>query len=733
MLTWVSIVAATGVLGGAVDDAQQIFKDAVAAWHMNDGADATTPSSTLRPVGDGAIFGQSLDDAAASRVHGGDGKGILLRDSALDAGQGASGELNISGSAVTALIRLKRTGGTWDVTLLSKHGGHEALQYNLYAFQRFGGRFEIGAEVGTSSGMGKATTIMPASGSDKWHDVVLRYDGRTVDLFVDGGRRASTPHTGALRATNESPLLIGGERQGEGVGRRFTGLVDHAAVWGRALSDEEIRVLNAGEAAAAIETRPMLHFTPLKNWMNDPNGLIWHDGEYHLFYQHNPFGDQWGHMSWGHAVSRDGFVWKHLPVAIPEANGVMAFSGTAVFDRDNTSGFGTKANPPLVAIYTGHEERRRRQHQDLAYSLDRGRTWTTYSGNPVIDLEMEHFRDPKVFWHAPTSRWIMVVFLANDRTAHFYASNDLKQWTLLSTFAGHGRPDIPNWECPDLFELPVDGDSTNTRWVMVISVGGNGPYGGSGVQYFVGRFDGEKFVNENPPEMVLWMDHGRDFYAFQSFQDEPNGKRVGLAWMVNLEYAGSTPTSPWRGAMTLPREYRLTRTPEGIRLAQLPMAGAAETLRSKGAKETRLTDRDISAGISPSGISASVGIFEAEFEIGSADRFGMRVRDGGEEYTTIGYDVRLREMYVDRRKSGNTTIHPRFAGHHAAALPIGADNRVKLTIVLDRCSVEVFGNDGRASITSLIFPEVGVEGVSFFAENGSVKLRELRATAIAEE
>ena len=185
-------------------------------------------------------------------------------------------------------------------------------------------------------------------------------------------------------------------------------------------------------AGAEPSARPVLHFTPEKNWINDPNGLIWLDGEYHLFYQHNPLGDQWGHMSWGHAVSKDLLAWEHLAIAIPEADGVMAFSGTSVFDRNNTSGFAADGRQALVAVYTGHDERAKRQHQNLAFSTDRGRTWTKYAGNPVLDLGVENFRDPKVFWHHPTSRWIMVVALANDRKALFYSSHDLKKWTKLS-------------------------------------------------------------------------------------------------------------------------------------------------------------------------------------------------------------------------------------------------------------------------------------------------------------
>lgn len=483
-------------------------------------------------------------------------------------------------------------------------------------------------------------------------------------------------------------------------------------------------------AHADESTRPLLHFTPEKNWTNDPNGLIWLDGEYHLFYQYNPFGDQWGHMSWGHAVSKDLLVWEHLPVAIPEADGVMAFSGTCVYDAHNTSGFGAEGRPPLIAAYTGHEEKAKRQHQNLAFSTDRGRTWTKYTDNPVIDLQVAEFRDPKVFWHAPTKRWIMAVALAAERKALFYASANLKQWTKLSEFGPQGRADVPNWECPDLFEMAVDGNPSDTRWVLVINVGGNGPTPGSGCQYFVGTFDGEKFTNENPSDKVLWLDHGKDFYAFQSYQDAPGGKRIGLAWMANTWYAGATPTSPWRGSMTIPREFSLRRTPDGVRMAQKPIDGITSFLRRRFAAEGGIEQSNLPNGITPMPVSGAVAFIEAEFDIGAAERFGVRVLEHGDEFTAIGYDAVLKEIYIDRQHSGRVNLHDQFSGRHAAPFTPPADGRVKLTIVVDRTSVEAFSDDGLAAVTSLVFPNAESRGMSLFAEKGACKNVRVRAIVI---
>jgi sucrose-6-phosphate hydrolase SacC (GH32 family) len=256
----------------------------------------------------------------------------------------------------------------------------------------------------------------------------------------------------------------------------------------------------AGQARAAAAGlyaepfRPQFHFTPEKNWMNDPNGMVFYEGEYHLFYQYNPFGDKWGHMSWGHAVSPDMVHWKHLPLALAEEDGVMIFSGSAVVDWKNSSGFGQAGKPPLVAIYTGYRASDNLQFQCIAYSNDKGRTWTKYPGNPVINLNSKDFRDPKVQWHEPTQRWIMTVSLSVEHKVRFYGSTNLKEWTLLSEFGPAGATSGV-WECPDLFELRVEG-TNEKRWVLVVNIGSGSVAGGSGGQYFVGQFDGTRFVAE---------------------------------------------------------------------------------------------------------------------------------------------------------------------------------------------------------------------------------------------
>jgi sucrose-6-phosphate hydrolase SacC (GH32 family) len=275
-------------------------------------------------------------------------------------------------------------------------------------------------------------------------------------------------------------------------------------------------------AAAAPEPwRPLYHFTPAKNWMNDPNGMVYHDGEWHLFYQYNPFGDKWGHMSWGHAVSRDLLTWEHLPVALPEENGIMIFSGSAVMDEKNTSGFGKDGKAPMVAIYTAHTDKN--QSQALAYSNDRGRTWTKFSGNPVLDIGDKDFRDPKVIWHEPTKRWVMTVAWPGPRKVRFYSSPDLKQWTHLSDFGPAGSV-AGIWECPDMFPLKVEGGGE--KWVLIVNVGSGAPATGSGGQYFVGEFDGRTFKQDTAPppsapagETVLGDFEGQDYGDWKATGD----------------------------------------------------------------------------------------------------------------------------------------------------------------------------------------------------------------------
>jgi fructan beta-fructosidase len=800
------------------------------------------------------------------------------------------------------------------------------------------------------------------------------------------------------------------------------------------------------QAAAAYQEpyRPQFHFTPAQNWMNDPNGLVYYKGEYHLFFQHNPFGDTWGHMSWGHAVSRDLVHWKQLPVALPEHGDEMIFSGSAVVDYGNTTGFGTRGNPAMVAIYTSAYPDD--QKQSLAYSTDRGRTWTKYAGNPVLDDADREFRDPKVFWYAPQRKWIMAVSMAVQRKIRFYSSPNLKQWTLMSDF-GPANATGGVWECPDLFPLALDGNPRKTKWVLVVNLNPGGIAGGSAAQYFVGDFDGSRFTADNagaytppagdvfadfegsdygawttsgtafgsgpahgtlagqqtvsgfqgsglvnsfldfdgsqgtltsprftigrdyinflvgggahahdpaagdgtpPPGDVLadfegpdygswtatgdfadttphrggdgrvgeqivdtffgnpnngdpntgsivspeftinrdfldfeiaggnhpepgpgqtavnlvvdgaivrtatgndsgtlnwvawdlrdlrgkqghieivdratggwghvladhfvlsdvaakirsdetavnlivdgevvrttagkesealdwaswnvkdlrgkeaqiqivdrnsggwghiladqitfadapaqsaeqrasWLDYGKDYYAAVSWNDVPDGRRVMIGWMNNWQYANQIPTSPWRSAMSVPREIGLRTIDGHPQVVQSPIHELRDLRTGPVYKLRHETIHPGSVPLTGRGASGKTLEINVDFRLRDADRFGLKVRAGDDEETVIGYDATTSELYVDRTRSGNVGFNPNFPGVQRAPLA-ARDGELRLRILVDWSSVEVFSDEGDRVITDQIFPRASSDGIELFADGGRTTLASL--------
>jgi fructan beta-fructosidase len=472
--------------------------------------------------------------------------------------------------------------------------------------------------------------------------------------------------------------------------------------------------------------RPLFHFSPPSGWTNDPNGLVYFEGEYHLFYQHIPDGVPGGAgtsgLHWGHAVSMDLVHWTHLPVALfPDKLGSV-YSGSVVVDRDDSSGFfGGRAG--LVAIFTHHNSNTAPlgpEVQSIAYSGDRGRNWTAYAHNPVIvNPGVADFRDPKVVWHAPTRLWVMVVTYHADRV-HFATSRDLQKWTYVGEFGvGHGAH-TGAWECPDLFALPVDGDAERLKWVLHLSTYHATATGDrAGLQYFVGDFDGRRFTDDSPAHMVLTTDYGRDNYAAVTWSDVPasDGRRIMIGWMNDWAYARAAPTEAWKGAMTIPRELRLQQRPEGVRLIQRPVI---ELEQLRGA-HVRWDDQRIDPGHSlwTQGVSDALEIV-ATLRPNSAAECGVRVHAGAGEHTSIGYDARAAVLFVDRATSGRTAFSPDFAGRHGSPLAL-SDGALTLRLYLDRCSVEAFGNDGETVVTSLIFPTAERSGLEFYAVGGEAE------------
>ena len=493
--------------------------------------------------------------------------------------------------------------------------------------------------------------------------------------------------------------------------------------------------------------RPKWHYSAERNWLNDPNGLVYSNGTYHLFYQHNPHGEEWGNMSWGHATSTDLQHWDEQPVAIACDEQEAIFSGSAVVDVHNTSGFGIGGVPPLVAIYTSAYSPASplagRQAQSLAFSTDDGATWTKYAGNPVLDRASADFRDPKVFWHdgAAGSYWVMVAVEAVHHEVVLYKSADLLTWEYLSTF-GPANATEGVWECPDLFELPVDGDASNTRWVLVVNLSPGGIAGGSGGQYFIGTFDGVTFRSETTVTDGVqtddsrmadygWLDWGRDYYAAVSFSNVPDGRRLMIGWMNNWQYAASTPSDGWRSAMSLVREVRLVCRGGRPVLVQ----EAVDPFHPHGTEVFALARQPLADGVTwlPAEAFGDVLRIDADFEPGAAGRVGLVLRAGGDTgsetggesgstsgpgagaRTVLAYDCRTAELSLDRTESGNVGFHESFPSVERVAVSL-EDGRLRLRVFLDRCSVEVFAQDGLATITDLVFPANSGTAVGLLAE-----------------
>nr|WP_277750903.1 glycoside hydrolase family 32 protein [Anaerobacillus alkaliphilus] len=464
--------------------------------------------------------------------------------------------------------------------------------------------------------------------------------------------------------------------------------------------------------------RPQFHFTPEANWMNDPNGMVYYEGEYHLFYQYHPHSLKWGPMHWGHAISRDMVHWEHLPIGLePDELGTI-FSGSAVVDWNDTSGL-FQGKSGLVAIFTHTKDEL--QRQSIAYSHDKGRTWIKYAGNPVIEnLGIKDFRDPKVFWHEETNRWVMV--LAAGQKVMFYSSTNLLKWEFVSEFGSCDGAHGGVWECPDLFELPVDGNPNQKKWVLQVDLGDGSVAGGSGGQYFLGTFDGKTFLNDHAPSEILWLDYGKDFYATQSFSDIPeeDGRRIWMAWMSNWKYANDVPTFPWRSAMSFPREVELKTMSDGqVKLVQKPIR-EIETIRTEIVKIANEVGRECDNLLAD--VQETLFEIEAEIELLTASEFGFKLRKSGmEQETLVGYDVEKQVLVVDRDCSGEHDFSEHFKGSNIVNLPL-TNGMLKLRILVDTSSVEVFANEGEIALTNLIFPDKEGQDVELYVKGGEVNV-----------
>lgn len=431
--------------------------------------------------------------------------------------------------------------------------------------------------------------------------------------------------------------------------------------------------------------RPAYHHTPVYGWMNDPNGLFYKDGEWHLYYQHNPYGSQWENMHWSHSVSRDLMTWEDRGMAIaPDGLGAI-FSGCCVVDNDNTAGLGKGA---IIAFYTSAGEN---QTQCMAYSTDNGQTFTKYPGNPVITSNVPDFRDPHVFWHKETARWIMV--LAAGQEMNIYSSADLKSWKYESAF-GHGYGNHDGvWECPDLMKLPVAG-TDKEKWMLVCNINPGGPSGGSATQYFTGEFDGHKFVCDTKPEVTKWMDYGKDHYAAVTFNNAPDNRHVIIAWMSNWQYANQVPTMQYRSGNSIARDLHLYEHNGDTFVGVVPSKevdakrGKAVVKNFSGKKKT---------------FDASDGAYEMVLNLSVRPKtpLTLTLQNAKGEKVSMTYNAAEDTFSMDRTQSGETSFSDAFAAVTTA--PVNGEMRT-LRLFFDKCSIEAFDGEGKMAMSNLVFP-----------------------------
>jgi fructan beta-fructosidase len=443
--------------------------------------------------------------------------------------------------------------------------------------------------------------------------------------------------------------------------------------------------------------RQQIHFSPKEKWINDPNGMFYFNGEYHLFFQFNPDSTVWGPMHWGHAVSRDLVHWEQLPIALyPDSAGTI-FSGSAVVDSNNTSGFGTDGKIPLVAIFTQQNEKAAKagtsdfQNQGIAYSLDNGRSWIKYTGNPVLKTPgLRDFRDPKVSWYAESKKWIMTL-AAGDRLI-FYSSPDLKTWQKESEFgkglAAHGGV----WECPDLLAFMVEGKK---QWVVLVNVNGGGPQGGTGTRYFTGSFDGHQFVNTDT--VTRWLDYGSDNYAGVTWSNT-GSRKIFMGWMSNWDYADKVPSTGWRGAMTLPRELNLKLVNGKYYLSMFPVYELHKldknSVEFKNVPVDKLTNPPYAGKLG--------GSFRIDITAEILQSFSFVFSNSKDEQMVVGYDSLMRQFYIDRSRAGKTDFYKSF-GLKQVAPRLSKKQSFSLTFILDAGSIELFADDGLTCMTDIFF------------------------------
>lgn len=493
--------------------------------------------------------------------------------------------------------------------------------------------------------------------------------------------------------------------------------IDIQGVPANALCWKELKMSDSFDMTNKEMFRPVYHHTPVYGWMNDPNGMFYKDGVYHLYFQYNPYGSVWGNMHWGHSTSTDLMHWIFEGCAIvPDAWGAI-FSGSCVVDHENTAGFGKEA---VVAFYTSAKSTPWGdiQMQSMAYSLDNGKTFTKYEGNPILTSSEKDFRDPKVFWYAPGKHWVMI--LAVGQHMEIYSSVNLKEWKKESEFGAMQGAHGGVWECPDLVEIPVEG-TREKKWVLICNLNPGGPFGGSAAQYFVGSFDGKKFVNESPTQ-TKWMDWGKDNYATVTWNNAPDGRCIALGWMSNWQYANNVPTRQYRSANTLARDLTLYREGQELYLKSTP---SVEVKKARGKKVSipsfKVSEKHEMVNL----FEEKQGAYEVEIVIQNAGASKIAfclLNDKGEK-VSMYYDLNRKQFVMDRSESGTVDFSKDFPAVTVA--PANVDKELTLRLFVDRSSIEAFGEDGKFVMTNLVFPSQPYVKMCFEADKNGYAVKTL--------
>ena len=614
------------------------------------------------------------------------------------------------------------------------------------------------------------TTVITITNPTKYLILPIEESRPEAQVILDQGKSSDTWMDVRLAQTNVDYSVPFALTQGKKAVVKVIGLSSDAVAL------KEMRLSDTFDTSNTDYYRPLYHHTPLYGWMNDANGLFYKDGEYHLYFQYNPYGSKWGNMHWGHSVSRDLMHWQHLAPAIARDPMGHIFSGSSVVDTHNTAGFGKNA---IVSFYTSHSmhDGRQVQVQCMAYSKDNGKTFIKYKGNPVVTPfdGLENFRDPKIFWYEPTKSWYMIV--SADKNMRFYQSKNLKKWTYVSQW-GEGFGAQPNqFECPDFFPLPVDGDMSKQKYVMIVNINPGFVYGGSATQYFIGEFDGKEFKCNSKPQTVKWLDWGKDHYATVTFSNL-GSRVVAVPWMSNWQYANVTPIRQYRGANALPRELKLFSN-NGEVYMSANVVDEARSLRKKTQQIGNISIDNANPYVKRGIFTDNDGAFEIEADVtaNGSDLVGISLYNDKEERTLIYLDLKKKRIVMDRTESGLTDFG-RLAERHdiekqAAAAgemkgreaqdlavnykndfalgtwaPLslcGANNNIgnsrwtedaastnaaasktyHLDIFVDKCSIEVFVDGGRIAMTNLVFPTLPYNNMKVYAEGGKAEVKNL--------